>query len=169
MWDTLTCLLTCDIFDQTRVQQREENVQYRQWNLLWHHVKVNEPYSLSKYTLREEGCQWPIKCQGHVSFNDMWHFNTSPHVWQLWPNTCSTSRGKGSSSSKKPFLIPCKSPWALLSKNALRNEMCPWLIKCPGHVSLADEEHFNKTLTDFFSLIIRFDLDRFRNTPPMSF
>jgi hypothetical protein len=78
-------------------------------------VKVHGPYSSSKDALREEGCPWLIKCSGHVSLGDVWHFNTPPHVWQLCPKTCSTSGGKGPSSSKEPALIPCKSLWALLT------------------------------------------------------
>jgi hypothetical protein len=74
----------------------------------------------------------------------MWNtFNTPPHVWQLWPNTCLTSGGKCPSLSKEPALILCKSPWTLLSKDALREEGCLWLIKCTGHVSLGDVGHFN--------------------------
>jgi hypothetical protein len=33
-WDTLTRLLTCDNFDQTRVQYREGKVHHRSKNLL---------------------------------------------------------------------------------------------------------------------------------------
>jgi hypothetical protein len=29
------------------------------------------------------------------------------------------------------------------SKNALRKDGTPWLIKCSGHISLSDVEHFN--------------------------
>jgi hypothetical protein len=34
MWDILTRSLTCGIFGQTRVQQREENTHHCQMNLL---------------------------------------------------------------------------------------------------------------------------------------
>jgi hypothetical protein len=114
-------------------------------NFVWFNiVKVHRPYSLSKDALREEGCLWLIKCLGHVSLNDVRHFNTPPHVWQLWSNTCSTSGWKSSLSSKELALIPYKSSGALLSKEALRDEGCLWLIKCIDHVSLGDVGHFNK-------------------------
>jgi hypothetical protein len=78
-------------------------------------VKVYRPYSLSKDALREERCPWLIKSTRQGSLNNVWHFSTPPHVWHLWPNTCSTTRGKGSSLSKEPTLIPCKSLWVLLT------------------------------------------------------
>jgi hypothetical protein len=83
------------------------------------------------------------KCSGHVSLSDVEHFNTPPHVWQLWSNTCSTLGGKGPSSSNEPALKPCKRIWALLLKGALREKGTPCLIKCRGHVSLSNMRHFN--------------------------
>jgi hypothetical protein len=78
-------------------------------------VKVHAPYSLSKEAFREEGCTWLIKCPGYVSLDDVGHFNTPPHVWQLFSQTRVQPRGKGPSSSKEPALIPCKNHWALLT------------------------------------------------------
>jgi hypothetical protein len=77
-------------------------------------VKVHGPYSLSKDALREEECPWLIKSTRQGSLSNVGHFNTPPHVWHLWPNTCSTTGGKDPSLSKELALIPCKSPWALL-------------------------------------------------------
>jgi hypothetical protein len=78
-------------------------------------VKVHGPYSLSKNALREEGCPWLIKSTRQGSLSNVGHFNTPPHVLHLWPNTCSTTGGKSPSLSKEPALIPCKTPWALLT------------------------------------------------------
>jgi hypothetical protein len=77
-------------------------------------IKVHEPYSLSKDALREEGCPWLIKSTRQGSLSNVGHFNMPPHVWHLWPNTCSTTGEKDSSLLKEPALIPCKSLWALL-------------------------------------------------------
>jgi hypothetical protein len=56
MCDTLTRLLTCGNFGQTRVQFREENAHHRPRNRLKCHVKVYTPNSLLKDALREEEC-----------------------------------------------------------------------------------------------------------------
>jgi hypothetical protein len=57
--------------------------------------------------------------------------------WQLWPNACSTSGGKGSSSSKEPVLIPYNSSIGLT-----QSQKMPWerkgdnglILKFPGHI-----------------------------------
>jgi hypothetical protein len=90
----------------------------------WYHVKVYGPYSLSKDALRKEGTPWLIKCLDHVSLGDVRHFNTPPHVWQLWLNTCSTSGRKCLSSSKELVPIPYKSLWVLLTLKRLIERGC---------------------------------------------
>jgi hypothetical protein len=64
-------------------------------------VRVHGSYSLSKDTLREEGCPWLIKSPGHYLLV-MWHTLTCPLTCgNFWPNTCLTLGGKGPSSSKE--------------------------------------------------------------------
>jgi hypothetical protein len=75
-FNCLTRSLMCDIFGQTRVQQREGKTYHCQKNLLWYHVKIHEPYSLSKDVLREEGCSWFIKSTRQWSLSNVGHFNT---------------------------------------------------------------------------------------------
>jgi hypothetical protein len=77
MRDTLIRPLTCDNFGQTRVQHQEGKAYHHLMNLLWYHVKVYGPYSLSKDALKEEGTSCLIKCSGHVSLGDVRHFNKS--------------------------------------------------------------------------------------------
>jgi hypothetical protein len=103
------------------------------------------PLILSKNALREEGCPWLIKRPGHIFIDDVKHFNTPPHLRQLFGQTRVQRRGKGLSSSKEPILIPCEKFTGLLtlSKYALRDDGCPWLIKCPNHLFIGDVGHFN--------------------------
>jgi hypothetical protein len=108
------------------------------------HVKVHEPYSLSKDALREEGCPWLIKSTRQGSLNNVRHFNTLPHMWHLWPNTCSTTGGKTPSLSKEPawYHVKVHEPYSL-SKDSLREEAYPWLIKSTRQWSLINVGHFN--------------------------
>jgi hypothetical protein len=76
MWDTLTHPFMCGIFSQTRVQQREGKTHHCQRNLLWYHIKVYEPYSLSKDALKDEGYPWLINSTRQWSLSNMEHFNT---------------------------------------------------------------------------------------------
>jgi hypothetical protein len=57
-------------------------------------------------------------------------------------------------------LVPenCKSQWALLSKDALREEETPCLIKFPGHVSLGGVGHLNKNISFTYCITNRIDI-----------
>jgi hypothetical protein len=112
----------------------------------WYHVKVNRFYSLSKDALRKEGYPWLIKTPIHISLSDEGHFNTPLTYDNFLPNMCSTWRGKCSSSSKEPTLILCEKFMGplTLSKDVLRNEGTPWLIKSQVIENLSDVGHFNK-------------------------
>jgi len=101
-------------------------------------IKVHRFYSLSKDTLKDEGCPWIIKCSGHVSLDD--------YVWQLLAKHVFNIERKSHVHHHpgNPLWYHVKVHMSYsLSKDALRDEGCPWLIKYSGHASLGDVGHFN--------------------------
>jgi len=110
--------------------------------VLW---KSNRPYLLLKDVFREEGTLWLIKWSGERNLNDVEHFNTPPYVWQL------IAKHVDNNEREKPIIARnmwlwyyVKVQWALLSKNAFRENETLWLIKCLGERNLNDVGRFNR-------------------------
>jgi hypothetical protein len=115
--------------------------------LLWRgsSVKVHGSYLPSKNALREEGIPWLIKCPGERNLSDVGHFNTRPHVWQLMAKHVDNNRRERPIIARNPWLwyhVKVHEPYSP-SKDALRKEGTPWLIKCPGERNLSNVGHFN--------------------------
>jgi hypothetical protein len=85
--------------------------------------------------LREEETPLLIKCPDEGNLSDMRYFNTLPHVWQLITKHVNNNRRKRHiiAGNLKLWYYVKKSMGPLtLSKDALREEERPWLIKCPS-------------------------------------
>jgi hypothetical protein len=95
-------------------------------------VKVNGLYSPSKDALRGEGTPRLIKCPGEGNLSDVGHFNTPSHVWQLMVKHVDNNGREIPIIARNLALIPCKSPWALLTlKRRLKRGGDTMIYKVP--------------------------------------
>jgi hypothetical protein len=73
------------------------------------------------------------------------HFNTPPHVWQLMAKHVDNNGRERPIIARNLWLYYHVKVYGLyfLSKDALRDEWCPWLIKFIRQGSLSNVGHFN--------------------------